>query len=235
LSTNCVFPPELEDKQLMAYLDDADGNPETARHLAGCPYCKERADALDRFQKHLTTRLYRSTCPSSLELGEFHVRMLPAPQRLVIASHLRECPHCQQEVTLLDGFMREPAPQTSILEAVKVLMARLVSGGALPGTALRGEAKTSPVFEADGTVISLNVQPGPNDEISILGQMAADDQDRWTGASVELKQPYLAALHTTIDDLGAFTFDSVDPGSVQITITSPDGMVIQTEDISIST
>jgi hypothetical protein len=235
LTTNCALPPELDDKQLLAYLDDRNTNQEIAQHLEKCPYCRERAENLDLFQMRLTTRLYRATCPSPMELGEFHMRMLPAPQRLVIAQHIRECPHCERELSQLEEFMKEPKPQAGVLETVKVLMARLISGGALMGTALRGEAKTSPVFETDGMVITLNLQSDPKGEVSILGQMAADDQDRWTGADVELKQPYLAALHATVDDLGAFTFDSVDPGSIQMTITSLDGIVIQTEDTTITT
>ena len=131
--------------------------------------------------------------------------------------------------------MREPALRPTVLETVKVLIARLVGGEAPMGSALRGEARTLPIFEADGTVISLNAQPGFNGETSILGQVAADDQDRWTGAAVELKQPYLATLYATIDDLGAFTFDIIDPGPMQMRITSSDGIVIQTENTSITT
>lgn len=235
MSTNCVFPPELDEKQLLEYLDDPDGDPETARHLAGCPYCKGRAASLERLQRRLTIRLYRASCPTPLELGEFHMRVTPAAQRLLIARHVSECPHCEREISELEEFLEEPAPPTSVLETVKVMIARLVSGGAQMGTALRGEANTSPVFDADGRAISMTVQPGLHGETSILGQIAADDQDRWTGAAVELKQPYLAALHGTIDDLGAFTFDTVDPGPMQIRITSSDGVVIQTENTSIPT
>lgn len=238
--TNCVFPPELDDKQLLAYLDNPDGNLETARHLEKCPYCRERADVLDRFQKHLTTQLYRITCPTPLELGEFHMRLVPASQRLIIARHVRECPHCEQEISQLEGFMGGSFPRTTTLETMKVLIARLVGGGSQMETAqalpaLRGEAKNLPIFEADGIVISLDVQPGLNGEIAMLGQMAADHQDRWTGAAVELKQPYLTSLHAMIDDLGAFTFDSVYPGSIQMIITSQDGTVIQTEEVFIGT
>jgi hypothetical protein len=236
LTTNCVFPPELDEKQLLAYLDDPQANPATARHLEGCPHCRERADALQHFQKKLTTRLYRSTCPPPLELGEFHMRMLPAPQRLVIAQHVRECPLCTQEISQLGGFMSEPEPRTN---AIKELIARLVNSGARMGSAqafpaLRGEVKAPPIFEADGLVITLDVQPSQEGEIAILGQMAADDQDRWTGATVELKQPYLAPLQASVDDLGAFTFNTVDPGSLEMTITSPDGMVVRTDTILIT-
>lgn len=239
MSTNCVLPPEPDDIQLLAYLDNPQANQETAQHLQMCPYCRQRAENLNRYQKRLATKLYRITCPSPMELGEYHLRTLTAPQRLVVAQHLRECPHCMQEISRLEEFMSELTPRSDVLDTAKIRFARLVSGGTQTGfpqasPALRGVSKPLPIFEAGGVVISLDLQQGPHGEISILGQMAADDQDQWTGATVELKQAYLMPVYTSIDDLGAFKFDAVDPGSTQMTITSPDGMVIQTETVFIS-
>ena len=129
MTTNCVFPPELDDKQLLAYLDDPDTHQETARHLEKCSYCREKAQALDGFQKRLTTRLYRITCPSPMELGEYHLRMLPANQNLVVAQHIRDCPHCSQEIAELEGFLHELPSQLSVSDRIQVLIAQLVSGG----------------------------------------------------------------------------------------------------------
>lgn len=239
MSMNCVLPPELDDKQLLAWLDDSRAHPDTDQHLEKCTYCRQKANVLDRFQKHLTTRLYRSTCPSPIQLGEYHLRNLSASQRLVMAQHLRECPRCAQEITQLEEFLSEFTPPTSVLESVKVLVAKLVGGENETGSframpALRGETKNLPIFEAEGLVISLDVQSVPNGEIIIQGQVAADDQDRWTGATVELKQRYLSRVRTFLDDLGAFTFEAMDPGSTQITLISPEGTVIQTETVFIS-
>lgn len=239
MTMNCVLPPELDDKQLMSYLDAPTANQKTAQHLENCPYCRERAENLDRFQKHLSTRLHRATCPSPMELGEYHLRNLPASQRLVIAQHLRECPSCTREIIQLEEFLSEFTPPTSLLETAKVLMAKLVGGGNETGSfqampALRGQTRNLPIFEAEGIVISLDVESVPNGEISIQGQVAADDQDQWTGATVELKQRYLSPVRTMLDDLGAFTFETVDPGSTQITVISSEGVVIQTETVFIS-
>ena len=239
MTTSCVLPPELDDKQLMSYLDDPNANQNTAQHLENCLYCREKATALDLFQKRLTARLYRSTCPSPMELGEYHIHNLPAPQRLVIAQHLRECPHCTQEIMQLEEFLSEFTPPAGLLETAKVLIAKLVGGRDETGAfqvmpALRGQAKNLPIFEADGIVVSLDVESVPNGDLSIQGQVAAEDQDQWTGSTVELKQRYLSPLRTLLDDLGAFTFETVDPGSTQITIISPEGVVIQTETVFIS-
>ena len=233
---NCISPPELSDRQLLESLD-GEAEPETTHHLGICQYCRNKADALARLQSGLTARLYRITCPSPSELGEYHLRVLPPPQMLVIAQHVRECPHCEAEVAQLETFLKDltaevkPAPLTPI----RVLIARLV-GGNEPALrpALRGESKGPLIFEADAVVITLDVQPGSSGQVSILGQVAADDQDQWTNALVELRQADMPLLTTTLDDLGAFRFEAVPPGATQITITSTEGIAIQSPNIDIA-
>lgn len=240
MSTTCVSPPELDEKQLLFYLD-GQANKETLSHLERCTYCREKAKTLDHVQKRLTARLYRLTCPPPIELGEYHLRMLPASKMLVIAQHLRECPHCALEVAQLEEYLSEfaPFPEASLLGKAKVLIAQLVgSGGELGSTpafsVLRGEAKGPLVFEADGTVITLDVQSMPNGQVPILGQLAADDQDQWTGAKVELQQADLSQQTASVDDLGAFHFEDVHPGAIQITIKSLSGIHIQVPHIEIT-
>ena len=103
----------------------------------------------------------------------------------------RECPHCEAEVAQLENFLKSLTPDVKpgLLGAVRVLVARLVDGTkSAPRLALRGGSKGPLIFEADGVVITLDVQPGSSGQVSILGQVAADDQDQWTGAKVELQQ-----------------------------------------------
>ena len=230
MATNCVFPPELDDLQLLKYLDDPNADLETARHIEKCSYCRERAKALAHFQKNLISRLYRSTCPSSFELGEYHLRKLPANQRLVIAQHIRECPHCARELSELEGFLSELAPPPGLLEPIQVLFARLMPGD----VALRGEATATQVFQVDEIVISLAPQRTPKGEVFIQGLLAAENQDQWTGATVELQQDYLTPLLSSVDDLGGFSFTETPPGPTQVTITSVAGIVIRTEKINLT-
>jgi hypothetical protein len=224
----------------MAYLDDPDANQETARHLAQCPHCRENAETLDLFQKRLGSRLYRSTCPSPIDLGNYFLRMLPASQRLVVAQHLRQCPLCTREVLEMEKFLGDPSPRRDLFKAVKTLIARLPHSEAeahshrLP--ALRGGGKKPATFKTDHIVITLEIQPGPDEQFTILGQMAAgDQQDQWTGAMVELEQPFLTSLIASVDDLGGFTIETVFSGPTQITITSMNGIAVQTEQISFTT
>ena len=51
---------------------------------------------------------------------------------------------------------------------------------------------------------------------------AADDQDRWTGALVELSQDGKLEFSTTVDDLGAFQAEGIMTGSKELQIISKD-------------
>ena len=238
---NCISPPELSDRQLLEFLD-GEAEPESTHHLGICQYCRNRADALGRLQNGITARLYRITCPSPLESGEYHLRkydlqIMPSPQMLVIAQHLRECPHCEAEVAQLETFLQDLTDVKPDPTPVRVLIARLLGGsggGPAPMPALRGERKGPIILEAEGVVITLDVEPGSDKQVSILGQVAADDQDQWTNASVELQQADMPPQTTSLDDLGAFRLETVRPGTTRIMITSIEGVVIQSPDIELA-
>lgn len=240
---NCIFPPELEDKKLLAYLDDA-VDQETKLHLKQCQYCLEKAKNLARLHNRLTAQLYRITCPPSLELGEYHLRLLPASQMLVVAQHLRECPHCVREVEQLQSYLSDelaPNEAAGLLDGIKVLVARLVGGSigdrsSMPSAvvALRGEGKGPITFEANGLVIILDVQATLKGRVSVLGQVAVDDQDLWTGALVELRQANMPPITTLLDDLGVFRFEEARIGSTEIIITSPHDIIVQIPNLDIA-
>ena len=236
----CVSPPELDDKQLLVYLD-GEADQEIISHLERCTYCLERANALARLQNRLTSRLYRINCPSSLELGEYHLHMLPASQMLMIGQHVRECPHCTRELAQLEEFfLGDLVPmENSLLGQAKVLIARLVGGSAGDSTptfaALRGEAKGPITLEADGIVIVLDIQPTNEGRVNILGQVAADNQDQWTGALVELRQENELQSSTTVDDLGAFHSEGIMPGSKELRIIPKDNSLIVVSNFEVPT
>ena len=236
----CVSPPELHDRHLWSYVD-GEADHETLLHLERCEYCSEKAKALAQLQVRVRSRLYRINCPSSLELGEYHLRMLPASKMLVVAQHVRECSHCAREVEQLQGYLSKltPTGETGLLGGIKVLVARWVGGNpesiSSAPSALRGEAKGPITFEADGMVIILDIQPTTEGRVSVLGQVAADDQDSWTNAVVEFRQVDTPTITTaSLDDLGAFRFEEAHPGSTEITITSSNGIIVQTPNFDIA-
>jgi hypothetical protein len=140
----------------------------------------------------------------------------------------------------LKEFLSDLAPpqENNLLGQVKVLIARLIAGSsgefATTFAALRGEAKGLIIFEADSVVITLDVQSSPNGQLSIQGQVAADDQEHWTGAVVKLLQDNMPELTASLDDLGAFGFEEVRPGLIQLRIVSPNGIEIQIPNVDIA-
>ncbi len=121
----CVSPPEIDEKHLLMYLD-GEADDQTSTHLKRCSYCRERAADLDRFQKRLTRQIYRVTCPPSIELGQFHQRMLPASQKLIIAQHVSQCPHCTRELAELEKFLSRLEPSTGLQAPLRTIIARLI-------------------------------------------------------------------------------------------------------------
>ena len=100
----CISPPEPDEMLLMAFLD-GEVDPNLALHLQQCTHCRERVETLRREQKLLTSHLFRISCPSSTELGEYHLRMLAPDQMLIVSQPLRECPYCAREIVQLKEFL----------------------------------------------------------------------------------------------------------------------------------
>lgn len=229
----CITSPALDDTQIISYVE-GEADDDIVAHMQQCPYCAERARQFTLLQQQMRARFYRSTCPSSMELGDYHLGLLPASQKLVLRQHISECPHCRHDLAELKEFLTEPDPQPDMWTTAKVLLARLVDSGATSAFgALRGESKGPLTFEADGVVITLDVSPGSNSHVSILGQLAADDQDEWTGAKVELQQADAPQLIASVDDLGAFRFEEVPLVTTRLKITSTNGIAIETPEFDL--
>jgi hypothetical protein len=221
----CITSPALDDIQIVSYVE-GEADDIVVAHIKKCPFCTERANRWTLLQNRLRKQLYRVTCPTPVELGDYHLGLLTAPQVLVIAQHVRECPLCSREVADLENFLDDLAPEVSLLGAARVLIARLINGNtgesAPTVAALRGEAKGPITLEADGIVIVLDIQPTNEGRVNILGQVAADNQDQWTGALVELRQENELQFSIPVDDLGAFQAEGIKPGSKELRIIFKD-------------
>jgi hypothetical protein len=244
LTTNCVFPPELDGKQLLGYLDN-NADKKTISHLQGCAHCRERAKALDRLQKRLTRRLYRLTCPSPIELGEYHLRMLPTPQMLLIGQHLRECPHCEREIAELERFfLADLKPmEDSLLAKAKVLIARLVSergenqesGGStlIPVFAtLRGEAEGPFIYQADHVQIVIEIQEDAEQpDLKVLLGLVMGFKSNLVTVKVNRNEQIIAT--TSVDENGNFTIHHLVSGLYELTLTTEEGSEIRIPAIAV--
>lgn len=237
----CVSPPELDDKVLLAYID-GETDPEVVAHLERCPHCRDRAQHLARLQDRLTGQLYRFTCPSPAELGEYHLGLLPSDQAADVTSHLAECPHCTREIAQLKDYLSELRPdlEFSPLERIKVLVARLVRArkengssketapapsAALLGSStyagLRGEAEEPYLYQADDIQIAVEIQ----DDIErqgckvLLGLVTDTDPQK---LEVHLWQADQRIATTPVDELGTFVIPNIAPGNYELILSGPE-------------
>ncbi|MCE7986940.1 MAG: zf-HC2 domain-containing protein [Caldilinea sp. CFX5] len=172
----CVRLTKLSDSELLAYLA-GDADAAIGAHLALCHECQQRAAALAAQERRLTVSLYRRACPPSLTLGEYQLGLLPATERRTIARHLRQCPHCTNEVQMLTTYLDdvaptlEVAPTLGLQKRVRILVARLVenlpsvdpAGGLFTGTppalaGVRGDAGAHLVYAVEEVQVIIDVQ-----------------------------------------------------------------------------
>jgi hypothetical protein len=227
---DCVSPPELDDRHLWSYVD-GEADHETMLHLERCEHCGEKAKALAQLQVRVKSRLYRITCPSPLELGEYHLRILPSPQVLVIAQHVRECPHCEAEVAQLESYLSDLTVPTSYLQKIKVLVAQLISQGGsdqksgapsmTPTLAgLRGEEDEPFIYQADNVRIMIEVQ----DDVeqmglkTLLGLVTGLESNNFT---IQVSQEGQVIATSSVDEIGNFMISHLEPSDYALILTGP--------------
>jgi hypothetical protein len=231
----CVSPPELDDRELLAYLDHTCGL-EVVEHLKRCPHCHERARRLAQFRDRLAARLYRTECPSPIELGEYHLGMLPGEQAEAVSRHLNECPHCRREVDQLQAYLADlepslqPSPLEQIKERVRVLIAHLVDeakshapGMPTPAPAhagLRGEEEAR-VYVVGDVQIAIEVQddakrPGRK---TLLGLVIGAEPE---GVQARLWQDERRIATIPVDELGNFVIPDLAAGSYELIVGGPE-------------
>lgn len=229
----CALPPQLEDRELLAYLDGEAGH-QVIAHLERCPHCRERADRLARLQSRITSELYRIACPSPLELGEYHLGVLSRDQAAGVARHLAGCPHCSREVAQLEGYLGELAPDLAFspLERIKVLVAELLrgaegigwSGGPALAPALvgvRGEEAGPWVYQAGEVQIAIEIQddaaqPGRKMLLGLLTGM----EPRGLVGHLWLAEQRVAEV--PVDELGNLIVGNLVPGRYELILSGPE-------------
>ena len=230
----CEFPPELDDSALLAYLDGEAGR-QVVAHLERCPHCRERATRLARLQGRLTAELYRLACPSTVELGEYHLGVLPPEQAEAVAHHVAECPHCSRELAQLEGYLAElapalePGPLERAREQIRVLIARLLDRNSGRGpfgqpatvpayAGLRGDEKESHLYQAGDVRIAIEFEDDPEqqDRKILLGLVMGMDLE---GTRVYLWQADRLIQMTSLDDAGNFFCTGLIGGDYELILT----------------
>jgi hypothetical protein len=230
----CKNKPQLDDVELLMAVDGT-ASPEVAMHVSQCSPCSQRAAELATAHQIATARLFRAACPPSLELGEYHLGLLPAAVTAPIQQHVAICPHCQQELVQLTSFIDAPDPylrpamSDSIKRHVKVLVARLTNGPQLGGlfgqpamtpafAGLRGVESGPLTYEAGDAQVILEVQDcdarsGLRALIGLVVGMPGQQ------AEVHLWRDEQRLTTVALDVLGSFTFDNLAPGRYELFVT----------------
>lgn len=237
---SCIHPPELSTLQLLMAAD-GEASPEVQRHLAACPHCRQRAAELAQWQQRLSERLFRATCPSSLELGEYRLGLLRSAQAAEIARHLNDCPHCAAELAQWDQFAAQE-PQVDrlapIKQQVQVLVARLVSGGRSMGALFAPQPVLAPAFAGlrGGNEEPLVYEAGDVQlTIEVETNAAQPGQFSLVGLVLGLAEPGLARINLwrddrplaeiAVDDLGNFTIPGLTAARYELILTAPDSEI----------
>jgi hypothetical protein len=230
---NCISPIELPDYELLAYLE-GEASQEVSDHLESCSYCRQRLDALAGEEALLISRLFRSQCPTPLALGEYQLENIPQEERVVIARHIRVCPHCRAEIRQLETYLRDlslvsDAPEAQPLDHFRVLVARLVGGGE-PGTiapawaGVRGPDAGPRMYQAEDFQIAIETQDDPQDQAGrallglILGPATTEMQAQlWQG------EEHISSA--AVEAGGNFVFSGVKLGRYELRVSGPNVMI----------
>ncbi len=229
---DCSAPPPLTDDQISAVLDGAAEGAVLA-HLAGCASCAARLEDARRVERTLRDGLHRWDCPAPQTLADYHLARVGAEQDRAIARHLAGCARCAAEIETLRLFLLagEPAPAPPPVGAPRragrpargPLLARILPRSLAP--TLRGGG--GPLMaEADGLTIFVDVQPAGAGQVALECQLVADDQQRWTGALVEIRQSGALRATAEVDDLGGFRCAAIPAGATELRITPPGGRML---------
>jgi hypothetical protein len=110
---DCLHSTAPSDEEFLRHV--LDGEPlagEAKEHLKDCSICQRRLARYEYVEGYLIAKLYRSQCPSAMQLNLYCASMLAADEAERVAGHIGYCPLCFHEVKeIQDGLAEfEPFP-----------------------------------------------------------------------------------------------------------------------------
>jgi hypothetical protein len=189
--------------------------------------------------RQLSEMLYRADCPPAIELGDYRLGLLDLARKAFVRQHVADCPHCSQELALMDSYLTSLAPQLpqaaqspGLLERaagrVKVWVGQLLPSSATgtPNLALRGEADgTEPqIYEAGEVQVSIDTQDDPEtpDRKLVLGLVMGAETNGW---QAHLWREHQSVATVAIDEFGNFSAAGLQPGRHQLILSGNEAEV----------
>lgn len=95
-------------EQLISYLDST-ADPTVSEHIDSCMDCQRRARELARSQQRFAAKMAGTDCPNTMNLGEYHLRMMSNSERESIRQHIRDCASCLARLNQVAAQTELPA------------------------------------------------------------------------------------------------------------------------------
>jgi hypothetical protein len=206
--TTCIDPSEIQEGDLLAYAE-GQASAEVQAHVRRCTHCAGRAEAYARRECQLRAGLYRAACPPSTGLARWQLHLLPADEALVVAAHVRVCPHCTRELEELAAV--DDAVLAMFLERLQGVRrwAEATAVAAVPRSAgLRGAASPQRRYRAGDVDVFVASQAGARGR-RLRGRLRATPN---ADIEIWLAQGDNIVDHRRTDAQGRFVFSSLAPG-----------------------
>lgn len=246
-----TLAPSNEELMSLAY--DEDTLPEEEQeHLEHCPTCQQRLADYKDTNARMRSHLYRSLCPSAVNLNYYCLGGLSTEERTSIANHLLDCPLCAGEVVEIRreqaNYDLYPIGGFSLRNAVRRIFANLVVQQAQPVLRDDKPSKGWPrQYRAESNDLSLHLSRADNGEMMLLGIITTSDPAKtlnaFEGMTVDLyaapgpvfeessaeqatERAVSPLFTTTIDEVGNIFFESIPSGAYVMIVHLPDQEVV---------
>lgn len=217
--SKCIDPSKMREGALAAYID-GQASEEVQEHVRRCPHCAAQVEAQRRTTAITRAALHRLSCPDSEDLGLYQLRLLPESEQLIVARHMRECPHCQRELAELAKEDDGLSLPERVRRAVDVIEAQLTPMPRRAAYAFRGSSASSRRFRTDELELHVSMQPGHSrGRRTVMGRLSTRDPQKSPppGTEVWLMQDG-EAWATVVEAGGVFAFEDVSPGSYALSL-----------------
>jgi glutaredoxin len=225
----CRRPPSPNEIDLITAVD-GEAEEEVIAHLRDCPHCAQRARDLDELQQLLRQRLYRILCPSSDDLLAYQQGWLDKQRMATLRTHLRDCPHCERELRLLDEAAGAPPWPPPIRRVVAMALAPRPQPVALYGGLRSAENGCHYAYRAEHLELTLDVQHVASrpDRVVLVGMLFDEETPpgEMQRATASLLEGDFVVSSAALDELGNFVLDDIAPGDYRLSLRMPELEVV---------
>ena len=220
-------------KELVAYLDGV-ADEQVVKHIHRCAHCQRKAGELERAQERFAAKLFGHSCPTAMELGEYHLRTLPVRQAQRIRSHLRQCRACYPKLNELQRFVGHDRIFTPSARPVRstiiypYMAAAKFAYSANATVGVRGSAENEDfTYKIEESEINIQIQDSDHKlgHKTIWGLVVGLETDEILSA--ELKPLDSSQASTTQEvEVGMFTIEDVLPGEYDLLLNRAESAIL---------